>query len=58
MRFRLTLLNGALLDISFNSDDEIEADERLTFGFASVLGSADVNDEAKMLDTSDRTSRR
>lgn len=57
MRLRFTLLGGALLDLDLNFGEPTDDDERLTFGFASVVGSNDINDDAKALDTSDRKAQ-
>lgn len=55
MRFRLTIFGGSLLELEIGDNDTADDDERLTFGFASIVGSSDLNDDAKMLDTADRT---
>lgn len=54
MRFRFSLLNGALLDLDFRSgESELTDDEPPAFGF-SVIGSHDISDD-RALDTSDRS---
>lgn len=56
MRFRFSLLNGALLDLDFRSgESELTDDDPPAFGF-SVVGSHDISDD-RMLDNtqSDRS---
>jgi hypothetical protein len=58
MRIHLTLFGGSLLDLVIGDEEPTsEADERLTFGFASVTGITDIDADGRMLDTSDRKAR-